>query len=88
MAELVMAGLSPYEVLRAATANGGEFLGASPCRGRIERGCRADLVLLEANPLRDIANTRRIAGVVLNGRWVVPGVRAGDGRAGGRELLH
>ena len=70
---LVGAGLTPYEALRAATANAGEFLarhfhaGAS---GTITPGARADLVLLDANPLVDIRNTRRIQGVVLRGEWV------------------
>ncbi len=68
--ELVEAGLSPYHTLRAATANASAFLGSTPCIGQVRRGCVADLLLLDANPLSDIANTRRIAGVVLRGRWL------------------
>ena len=68
--ELVDAGLSPYHALRAATANASAFLGASPCIGQVRAGCIADLLLLDENPLRDIANTRRIAGVMLRGRWL------------------
>jgi imidazolonepropionase-like amidohydrolase len=69
---LVSAGLTPYQALRAATANAGEFFarhfhaGAS---GTITPGARADLVLLDANPLVDIRNTRKIQGVVLRGEW-------------------
>jgi imidazolonepropionase-like amidohydrolase len=66
---MVDAGLTPYEVLKAATANGAEFLGIGEPSGRIAVGYRADLILLEANPLEPIANTRRIAGVMLRGQW-------------------
>ena len=68
--ELVKAGLSPYHALRAGTANASDFLGASPCIGEVRAGCVADLLLLDANPLDNIGNTRRIAGVMLRGRWL------------------
>jgi imidazolonepropionase-like amidohydrolase len=68
--ELVEAGLSPYSALRAATANASAFLGASPSIGHVRAGCVADLLMLDANPLGDIGNTRRIAGVMLRGRWL------------------
>jgi imidazolonepropionase-like amidohydrolase len=68
--ELVDAGLSPYHALRAATANASAFLGSSPCIGQVRVGCVADLLLLDANPLSSIGNTRRIAGVMLRGRWL------------------
>jgi imidazolonepropionase-like amidohydrolase len=68
--ELVDAGLSPYHALRAATANASAFLGASPCIGQVRAGCVADLLLLDANPLSNIDNTRRIAGVMVRGRWL------------------
>jgi imidazolonepropionase-like amidohydrolase len=62
--------------LRAATANAGEFFTqhfhAGPS-GTISMGSRADLVLLDANPLDDIRNTRRIRGVVLRGEWLAKG---------------
>ncbi len=67
--ELVDAGLSPYYALRAATANASVFLGSSPCIGQVRAGCVADLLLLDANPLSSIGNTRRIAGVMVRGRW-------------------
>jgi imidazolonepropionase-like amidohydrolase len=66
---LVEAGLSPAEALQTATVNPARFLGLTDSIGRIERGQRADLVLLDANPLTRIRNTRRIAGVVAAGRW-------------------
>jgi imidazolonepropionase-like amidohydrolase len=68
--ELVEAGLSPYHALRAATANASAFLGSSPCIGQVRASCVADLLLLDANPLSRIGNTRRIAGVMVRGRWV------------------
>jgi len=68
--ELVDAGLAPYHALRTATVNAGAFLNASPCIGVVRAGCAADLLLLDANPLDRIANTRRIAGVMVRGRWL------------------
>jgi amidohydrolase family protein len=65
---LVQAGLTPLEALRTATYNPAEFLGAVDSLGTIARGKLADLVLLEANPLTDIRNTRRISVVIANGR--------------------
>jgi imidazolonepropionase-like amidohydrolase len=66
---LVEAGLTPVEALRTATANPAKFLGNSDKYGAIEKGHVADLVLLEANPLVDIRNTRKIAGVMMNGNY-------------------
>jgi imidazolonepropionase-like amidohydrolase len=63
------AGLSPYATLLAATRNPAEFFGTVNQTGTIEKGKRADLVLLEANPLEDISNTERRSGVMLKGRW-------------------
>ena len=70
LAELVGAGLTPFQALQAATANAAAFLGGSEQRGLVAVGHRADLLLLDANPLVDIANSRRIAGVMLRGRWL------------------
>ncbi|HEX2570784.1 MAG TPA: amidohydrolase family protein [Polyangia bacterium] len=67
---LVEAGLSPYAALAAATRNPAEFLRALDTVGTIERGKRADLVLLDASPLDDIANTEKRAGVMARGRWL------------------
>ena len=77
---LVRSGLSPLEALRAATYNPAEYLGALDSLGTVGRGKVADLVLLDANPLTDIRNTRRISTVIANGRVF--------DRARLNELLH
>lgn len=71
LALLVEAGLSPYEALRAGTIAPAEFLGLDT--GAVEVGREADLVLLDASPLDDIANTRRIHGVMVRGSWYPAG---------------
>jgi Tol biopolymer transport system component len=68
--ELVRSGLSPLEALRAATGDSARILGAERDLGTIEVGKLADLVVLEADPLADIRNTRRIRAVLQNGRLV------------------
>jgi imidazolonepropionase-like amidohydrolase len=70
LANLVAAGLTPYQALRLATANAAEFVGASDRFGTVAVGRRADLVLLGANPLADIHATRKIAGVMVRGHWL------------------
>ncbi len=67
---LVQAGLTPFEALRTATLNPAHYLGATDSLGTIAAGKVADLVLLEADPLLDIRNTRRVRGVFVNGRYV------------------
>jgi hypothetical protein len=64
----VEAGFSPHAALRAATSAPARFLHASDSLGTIERSKVADLVLLDANPLDDIRNTRRTVYVMANGR--------------------
>jgi imidazolonepropionase-like amidohydrolase len=68
MGHLVRGGLSPAEVLRAATIDSARYARRETTEGSITIGKRADLVLLLANPLDNIANTRRIAAVFQNGR--------------------
>lgn len=70
MSELVAAGLSPADALRAATWNGAVFLEVTDSHGSVEAGKRADLVILNANPLEDIENTRHIRAVLLGGRYL------------------
>jgi imidazolonepropionase-like amidohydrolase len=67
LAMLVEAGLTPMEALQAATRNAAQALGADSL-GTLEVGKVADVVLLAANPLDDIRNTRRIVAVVIGGR--------------------
>ncbi|HXW08327.1 MAG TPA: amidohydrolase family protein [Vicinamibacterales bacterium] len=66
---MVKAGLTPYQALRSGTVNIGTYFG-TPDVGAVAAGQRADLVLLDANPLQEVANSLRIAGVMLNGRWL------------------
>ncbi|HEX6434311.1 MAG TPA: amidohydrolase family protein, partial [Gemmatimonadales bacterium] len=67
---LVAAGLTPYQALETGTRNVAVFFGTAAQTGTIEVGKRADLVLLDGNPLTDIRNTARRAGVMLRGRWL------------------
>jgi imidazolonepropionase-like amidohydrolase len=69
---LVQAGFTPLEALQAATSNPAEFLGVTDSLGAIAPGKIADFVLLSADPLRDIRNTRRIVAVVHDGVVVAP----------------
>ena len=70
---LVEAGLTPYEALSAGTRTAGAFaqrvFGSAPF-GTIAVGQRADMLLLNGNPLSDVANARHPAGVVVRGRWL------------------
>ena len=61
-------GLTPLQALQAATINGAEFLGHAATNGTLAEGKVADVVLLDADPLRDIGATRAIATVLLRGR--------------------
>jgi len=67
---LVAAGLSPWEALATATRNPAEWRGDLDRVGTIEVGKRADLVLLGADPLEAIENTRAVEGVLIHGRWL------------------
>lgn len=70
LALLVESGLSPLEALRTATINPARFLGIIDSLGTISPGKIADLVMLDADPLVNIANTQRIRAVFLNGRFL------------------
>lgn len=67
---IVAAGLSPYEALRTGTVNAARYLDAEDRFGAVREGLEADLVLLDANPLTDISESRRIHGVMVRGRWL------------------
>jgi imidazolonepropionase-like amidohydrolase len=73
---LVQGGLTPMEALRAATLAPAEYLGMADSLGTVATGKLADLILLDADPLADIRNTRRIAVVVADGRLIDSAARS------------
>jgi hypothetical protein len=72
---LVSAGLSPADALAAATVGPAEYLGLRDSLGTVEAGRAADLVILDADPLADIRNIRRVYAVVSQGRLIDPAAR-------------
>jgi imidazolonepropionase-like amidohydrolase len=66
---LVECGFTPLQALQTATLNPSQFLGMGEKYGTVEKGRVADLVLLDANPLTDIRNTTKIAGVMVEGEY-------------------
>ena len=74
--EMTKCGLSEYEALKTATINPATYLRNADKLGTVAVGKRADLVLLTANPLQKIGNTRRIAAVIVRGRWMPQDTRA------------
>jgi imidazolonepropionase-like amidohydrolase len=69
MADMVAAGMTPMQVIVAATSNGAQFLRMTDA-GTIEQNKSADFIVLDANPLDDITNTRKISSVYLRGAAV------------------
>ena len=67
---LVRAGMTNHQALDAATRLPSEWLGVIADRGTVEVGKRADLLLLDANPLADVGNTRKISAVIIGGRYL------------------
>ncbi len=76
---LVRAGLTPMAALVAATRGSAKMLGAQD-RGTLEKGKRADFLVLAANPLDDIRNTRKLVSIWNGGREVQPGVQLASAR--------
>ena len=66
----VLSGLTPYQALQTGTSNVARYFRAENEFGTVATGRRADLILLDANPLADIANMNRQAGVMVRGRWL------------------
>ncbi|HSV46297.1 MAG TPA: amidohydrolase family protein, partial [Ramlibacter sp.] len=66
--ELAAAGLTPLQVLQATTLNGAKFVGREATMGAVEQGKNADLVLLDADPMSDVANLSRVSAVFLRGK--------------------
>jgi len=64
------AGMTPYEILESGTAHVGTYFANEDTFGLVKEGHRADLVLLDADPLASSSNLQRIAGVMVRGRWV------------------
>jgi imidazolonepropionase-like amidohydrolase len=69
MLDMVLAGMTPMQVIVAATRNSAEFLRIADT-GTLQTGKSADFIVLDANPLDDITNTRRISAVMLRGAAV------------------
>ena len=67
---LVAAGLTPYQALETGTRNVARYFRTERETGTVEQGKRADLILLDADPLVDIRNTTKRAGVMVRGRWL------------------
>ncbi|HKG15887.1 MAG TPA: amidohydrolase family protein [Pyrinomonadaceae bacterium] len=70
LALLVRAGFTPMQALQSATRDAAEYLGRLDSVGTIEKGKAADMVLLDADPLADIGNTKKINAVVLGGKLI------------------
>ena len=62
--------MSNFAILQSATKNVGEYLKARDAFGTIAPGQRADLVLLDANPLTDLGNIAKRSGVMVRGKWI------------------
>lgn len=67
--ELAAAGLAPLDILQMTTLNAAKFLGREATMGTVEPGKNADLVLLDANPIADVANLDKVSGVMLKGKY-------------------
>src|SRR5690606_20279555 len=70
MGMMAAASLSPHDVLMTGTANAARYFRTEQEFGTIAPGRRADLILLTANPLEDLANAQRRAGVMVRGKWL------------------
>jgi imidazolonepropionase-like amidohydrolase len=68
--DFVKAGLTPFQALQTATVIPAKYLREADVAGTVAVGKKADLVLLSANPLENIDNTRKIAGVMVHGQWL------------------
>jgi imidazolonepropionase-like amidohydrolase len=67
---LVAAGLTPYQAIQTGTINVARYLGKEKESGTVAVGKMADLILINADPLHSVSNTKKIEGVVLNGKWM------------------
>jgi hypothetical protein len=72
LALYVQAGLTPAQALQVATRNGAKYTGTSGDRGSVTPGKLADLVLVDGDPTKDIADLRKVVLVITQGRWISP----------------
>jgi imidazolonepropionase-like amidohydrolase len=70
MQRMADSGMSPFDIIRSGTANVGEYFKSQDSFGTIASGKRADLILVDADPLRDVRNIARQSGVMVKGRWL------------------
>jgi hypothetical protein len=70
MKRMADAGMTNYDILKSGTANVGQYFKAKDDFGTIATGKRADLILLDGNPLQDLANAEKRSGVMVRGRWL------------------
>jgi len=70
MKRMLDAGMSPYEVIKSGTQNVGTYFKSQDTFGTVAVGGRADLILVDANPLENLANIARRSGVMVKGRWM------------------
>jgi imidazolonepropionase-like amidohydrolase len=70
MAFMLKCGFTPYQIIQSGTKNVGDYFKSKDNFGVIEVGKRADLILVEGNPLKDVASLSQRAGVMLRGRWL------------------
>ena len=70
MHRMIEAGMTPYDVIKSGTASVGHHFKSKGDFGTVAVGKRADLILVDANPLQDVSNIGRQAGVMVRGRWL------------------
>jgi imidazolonepropionase-like amidohydrolase len=70
MAMMVKCGFTPYQIIQSGTKNVGDYFKSRDNFGTVEVGKRADLILVEGNPLKDVSNIGKRAGVMLRGQWL------------------
>jgi imidazolonepropionase-like amidohydrolase len=70
MKRMLDAGMTPYDIIQSGTANVGHHFKSQDDFGTVALGRRADLILLDGNPLEDLANIERRSGVMVRGRWL------------------
>ena len=70
LAKMAEAGMTPYEIIKTGTVNVGQYFNDKDTFGTIEKGMRADLILVNSNPLENVANIKDHSGVMTQGVWL------------------